>query len=111
MPVRLAIQASRVHNAWLCLIWIVSFFRPRAKKAMRVDTPPLQRQAAAPDHRPKILLTVPVPAGFLFPAVLPASYELRTRLTVHRLRDTEDSRRSASPSASCSGAVRPAGKW
>ena len=35
MPARLAIQASRVHNAWLCLIWIVLFFRPRAKKAMR----------------------------------------------------------------------------
>ena len=35
MPARLAIQASRVHNAWLCLIWIVLFFRPRAKKTMR----------------------------------------------------------------------------
>ena len=35
MPARLAIQASRVHNAWLYLIWIVLFFRPQAKKAMR----------------------------------------------------------------------------
>ena len=35
MPTRLAIQASRVHNAWLCLIWIVLFFRAQAKKAMR----------------------------------------------------------------------------
>ena len=35
MPTRLAIQASRVHNAWLCLIWTVLFFRPQAKKAMR----------------------------------------------------------------------------
>ena len=81
MPTRLAIQASRVHNAWLCLIWIVLFFRPRAKKAMRTVNATTvvstftalsvafgvagAKGAAAPDHRPVVTSACPKPCGFL----------------------------------------------
>ena len=70
MPSRLAIQASRVHNAWLCLIWIVSFFRPRAKKSLRTVNASTAvcaftalsvafgmagaKGATAPDHHPEV---------------------------------------------------------
>ena len=53
MPARLAIQASRVHNAWLCLIWIVLFFRPQAKKAMRSGNATTMAASRHPDHRPE----------------------------------------------------------
>ena len=89
MPARLAIQASRVHNAWLCLIWIVLFFRPRAKKAMRSGNATTAvstftalsvafgvagaKGAAALDHRPLVTPAFPGSlqdfrhlAGFLF---------------------------------------------
>ena len=54
MPTRLAIQASRVHNAWLCLIWIVLFFRPQAKKAMRSGNATTMAASRHPDHRPLV---------------------------------------------------------
>ena len=54
MPARLAIQASRVHNAWLCLIWIVLFFRPRAKKTMRSRNATTMAASRHPDHRPEV---------------------------------------------------------
>ncbi len=80
MPARLAVQASRVHNAWLCLIWIVLFFRPRAKKAMRAVNATAAvsaftalsvafgvagaKGAAAPDHHPLVTPASPEPCGF-----------------------------------------------
>ena len=122
MPARLAIQASRVHNAWLCLIWIVLFFRPRAKKAMRTVNATTAvsaftalsvvfgmagaKGAAAPDHHPVVTPACP---GFLRVIVFPTDCALRrARLTVHALRNIGYSRRSASPSAPRSGAKRPA---
>ena len=65
MPARLAIQASRVHNAWLCLIWIVLFFRPRAKKAMRSGNAATMAASRHPDHRPLVTSASPEPCGFL----------------------------------------------
>ena len=81
MPARLAIQASRVHNAWLCLTWIVLFFRPRAKKAMRSGNATTAvstftalsvafgvagaKGAAVLDHRPVVTSACPKPCGFL----------------------------------------------
>ena len=45
--------AKKYGNAWLCLIWIVLFFRPRTKKKpCGVETPPLWRQAATPTTAP-----------------------------------------------------------
>lgn len=99
MPARLAIQASRVHNAWLCLIWIVLFFRPRAKKAMRTVNATTAvsaftalsvvfgmagaKGAAAPDHRPVVTPACPKPCGF----PVPADFALRrARLTICILR-------------------------
>lgn len=128
MPARLAIQASRVHNAWLCLIWIVLFFRPRAKKAMRTvnSTTAVSaftalsvafgvagaKGAAAPDHRPVVTPACPGflrVSDFLRVLVFPTDCALRrARLTVHALRNIGYSRRSASPSAPRSGAKRPA---
>ena len=80
MPARLAVQASRVHNAWLCLIWIVLFFRPRAKKTMRAVNATAAvsaftalsvafgvagaKGAAAPDHHPLVTPASPEPCGF-----------------------------------------------
>ena len=73
MPARLAIQASRVHNAWLCLIWIVLFFRPRAKKAMRSGNATTMAASRHPDHHPLVTPAFPgfrqgfrLLAGFLF---------------------------------------------
>lgn len=79
MPARLAIQARRVHNAWLCLIWIVLFFRPRAKKAMRAVNATTAvsaftalsvvfgvagaKSAAVPDHHPAVTPACPKPRG------------------------------------------------
>lgn len=105
MPARLAIQARRVHNAWLCLIWIVLFFRPRAKKAMRAVNATTAvsaftalsvvfgvagaKSAAVPTTTPQLLL--PVPSHVEFPIfcgfLVPADYALRrARLTVCILR-------------------------
>lgn len=112
MPARLAIQASRVHNAWLCLIWIVLFFRPRAKKAMRTVNATTAvsaftalsvvfgmagaKGAAAPDHHPVVTPACPNPRGFsIFYGCL------------YFLQNAGSYRRSASPSASRSGASRP----
>lgn len=65
MPARLAIQASRVHNAWLCLIWIVLFFRPRTKKkAMRSGNATTMAASRHPDHRPLVTSASPEPAVF-----------------------------------------------
>ena len=65
MPARLAIQASRVHNAWLCLIWIVLFFRPQAKKNMRSGNATTMAASRHPDHRPLVTSATPEPCGFL----------------------------------------------
>ena len=64
MPTRLAIQASRVHNAWLCLIWIVLFFRPQAKKALRNVNASTMAASRHPDHRPLVTPASPNPCGF-----------------------------------------------
>ena len=71
MPARLAIQASRVHNAWLCLIWIVLFFRPRAKKALRTVNATTVAASRHPDHRPEVTSAYSHPCGthWRFPAV------------------------------------------
>ena len=108
MPTRLAIQASRVHNAWLCLIWIVLFFRPQAKKNMRSGNATTMAASRHPDHHPEVTSTNPNLCGL--PMVYQTSYELRVRLTVYLFRSIGDSRRSASPSAPQSGAKRPAEK-
>ena len=132
MPARLAIQASRVHNAWLCLIWIVLFFRPGAKKTMRTETPPqrsaplppfplrsgwrAQKAQPPPTATPQLLLPVPSPAVFRSVAAgacVPCGLRLAAcPATVYILRaafaNSENSRRSASPSASFGGAERPA---
>ena len=90
MPARLAIQASRVHNAWLCLIWIVLFFRPRAKKAMRSGNATTMAASRHPDHRPLVTPASPEPCGFpacVWVLVLPAGCAWRrARLTVYALR-------------------------
>ena len=65
MPARLAIQASRVHNAWLCLIWIVLFFRPRAKKAMRSGNATTMAAIRHPEHRPLVTYASHEPCGFM----------------------------------------------
>lgn len=98
MPARLAIQASRVHNAWLCLIWIVLFFRPRAKKAMRTVNATTAvsaftalsvafgvagaKGAAAPDHHPGVTTACSKPCGF--PACCDACASCGLRLAGHR---------------------------
>ena len=65
MPARLAIQASRVHNAWLCLIWIVLFFRPRAKKAMRSGNATTIAASPPPDPPPVVNSSTTPPCGFI----------------------------------------------
>ena len=58
-----------------------------------------------PDHHPEVTSTNPNLCGL--PMVYQTSYELRVRLTVYLFRSIGDSRRSASPSASRSGADAP----
>ena len=101
MPARLAIQASRVHNAWLCLIWIVLFFRPRAKKAMRSGNATTMAASRHPDHRPEVTPVFRSSCGLRL---------RRSRQTASALRRAGNLRRSASPSAPGSGAKRPAEK-
>lgn len=93
-------------NGSLCLIWIVSFFRPQAKKAMRMETPPQWRLVSRP--RPPPLGTSACSCFLRVSSHLVDSTLRCARLAVYALRNSGDIRRSASPSAPRSGVEHPA---